>query len=46
MKAYGAVDLQIHVSLTSALLGGEWLAPRPGRFTPGKRAPGTQCIGD
>jgi hypothetical protein len=24
------------ISLTSALDGGGWLAPRPGRFTPGK----------
>jgi hypothetical protein len=24
------------LSLTSALDGGEWLTPRPGRFTPGK----------
>jgi hypothetical protein len=34
-----------HVFLTSALVGGEWLASRPGRFTPGERAPGTHCIG-
>jgi hypothetical protein len=25
--------------LTSALVGGEWSASRPGRFTPGKQAP-------
>ena len=25
-------------SLTSALDGGGWLAPRPGQFTPGKEA--------
>jgi hypothetical protein len=27
--------------LTSALDAGEWLAPRPGRFTLDERAPGT-----
>jgi hypothetical protein len=32
-------------SLTSALAGGEWSASRPGRLTPGERAPGTQWIG-
>jgi hypothetical protein len=30
--------------LTSALVGGEWSASRPGRFTPGDRAPGTHWI--
>jgi hypothetical protein len=35
MKAYGGVDVQIHVFLTSALVGGEWSALRPGRFTSG-----------
>jgi hypothetical protein len=40
MKAYGGVDAEIHIFLTSALVGGEWLASRLGRFTPG-----TQWIG-
>jgi hypothetical protein len=31
--------------LTSALVGGEWSASRPGRFTPWERAPGTHRIG-
>jgi hypothetical protein len=31
MKRYGGVD----VFLTSELVGGEWSASRPGRFTPG-----------
>jgi hypothetical protein len=31
--------------LTSALVGGEWSAFRPGRFTPGEIAPRTQWIG-
>jgi hypothetical protein len=35
MKAYGGVDVSIHIFLTSALAGGEWSASRPGRFTPG-----------
>jgi hypothetical protein len=29
------VDVQIHIFLTSALVGGEWSTSRPGRFTPG-----------
>jgi hypothetical protein len=44
MKAYGAVDVQIHI-LTSALSVGEWLASRPGRLTPGERASGTHWMG-
>jgi hypothetical protein len=28
MKTYGGVDVQIHVFLTSALVGGEWSASR------------------
>jgi hypothetical protein len=35
-----------HIFLTSALVGGEWTASRPGRFTPELRATGTQWIGD
>jgi len=31
--------------LTSAIEGGEWLALRPGRFTPWERAPRTHWIG-
>jgi hypothetical protein len=45
MKAYGGVDLQTQVFLTSKLVGGEWSTSRPGRFTPGERAPGTHWIG-
>jgi hypothetical protein len=45
MKAYGGVDAQIHVFLTSALVGGERSASRPGLFTLGEKAPGTHWIG-
>jgi hypothetical protein len=45
MKAYGGVEVYIHVFLTSALVGGEWSASRPCRFTPGERDPGTHWIG-
>jgi hypothetical protein len=44
MKAYRGVDVQIHIFLTSALVGGEWSASRLGRFTPRERAPGTHWI--
>jgi hypothetical protein len=39
MKAYGGVDVQMHIFLTSALVGGEWSASRPGRFTLGEEVP-------
>jgi hypothetical protein len=29
MKAYGGVDVWIHIFLTSALVGGEWSTSRP-----------------
>jgi hypothetical protein len=35
MKAYGGVNVQFHILLTSALAGDEWSASRPGCFTPG-----------
>jgi hypothetical protein len=45
MKVYGGVDVQIHIFLTLALAGGEQSASRPGRFTPGERAPCTHWTG-
>jgi hypothetical protein len=45
MKAYGGVDVQIHVFLTSTLVALESSASLPGRLTPGERAPGTHWIG-
>jgi hypothetical protein len=35
MEAYGGVDVEIHIFLTSALGGVEWSVLPPGRFTPG-----------
>jgi hypothetical protein len=45
MKAYGGVDVYIHIFLTSALAGGEWSTSCSGRFTPGEIDPGTHWIG-
>jgi hypothetical protein len=44
MKAYGGVDVLIHIFLTSARAGGECSASRPGRFAPGERTSGTHWI--
>jgi hypothetical protein len=41
MKAYGGVDVDIHVFLSLVLVRGEWSASRPG-----ERAPGANWIGD
>jgi hypothetical protein len=46
MKAYGGVDIEIRIFLTSALAGGEWSASRPCRFTPGEIDASTHWIGD
>jgi hypothetical protein len=45
MKAYGGVDVYIHVLFTSAPFGGEWTASGPGRFNPGETAPAMHLIG-
>jgi hypothetical protein len=39
MKAYGGLDVYIHVFLISAVVGGKWSVSRPGRFTPGDKFP-------
>jgi hypothetical protein len=45
MKNYGGVYVYIHGFFTSALVGGEWSASRPGRFIPDGKAPGTHWKG-
>jgi hypothetical protein len=40
MKVYGGIDVQIHIFLSSALVGGEWSASLPCRFTPGTHSIG------
>jgi hypothetical protein len=44
IKAYGGLGVYIHVFLTSALVGREWSASLPLRFTPRQEAPGTHWI--
>jgi hypothetical protein len=44
MKAYGGVDVQIHIFLTSVLARDEWSDLRPSRFTPGEIAPCTHWV--
>jgi hypothetical protein len=44
-KGVWGVDVQIHIFLTSVLVGGEWSASRPCHFNPGERVPGTNWIG-
>jgi hypothetical protein len=39
------MNIQTHVSLTSSLVAGKWLGSRPGRFSPGRKAPGTHSTG-
>jgi hypothetical protein len=39
MKVYGGVDVHIHISLTSALVEGEWSASRPAALPPEKQLP-------
>jgi hypothetical protein len=45
MKTYGRTDVWIDAVLTSALVGGEWTAPRPGHFIPGEITSSTHWIG-
>jgi hypothetical protein len=44
MKAYGDMDISLHIFLISALAGDEWSASRPGRFTHREWAAGTHWI--
>jgi hypothetical protein len=44
MKMYGGLDRYTQVFLTSAPVGGEWSASRPGRFTPGEKVPGNHWV--
>jgi hypothetical protein len=37
MKAYGGVDIWIHIFLTLAIVGSEWSASRPCCFHPQER---------
>jgi hypothetical protein len=39
MKAYGGVDVQMHIFLTSALVGGEWSASHLAASPLGKETP-------
>jgi hypothetical protein len=39
MNAYGGVDVQIHIFLTSVLAGSERSAPHTDQFTPGGKSP-------
>jgi hypothetical protein len=45
MKTYGGVDVEIHIFLTSALVGGECSASRLCRFIPAEGAPSTHWMG-
>jgi hypothetical protein len=45
MKTNGGVGVLIHDFLTTALVGAEWSASRPGRFIPRNIAPSTLWIG-
>jgi hypothetical protein len=42
---YRGADVEIYISLTSTLVGGEWSTSRPGRFTPGEISPSAHSIG-
>jgi hypothetical protein len=45
LRRMGEWNVQIHIFLTWALVGGEWSASRPGHFTLGERDSGTNWKG-
>jgi hypothetical protein len=46
MEAYGGVEIQIHILLTSVLDGGEWSSSPSSRLTPGETDRDTDWLGD
>ena len=44
VKKYGEVDVRLYTFLSSALVGGDWSVPRPGRFIPSDRTSGAIWI--
>jgi hypothetical protein len=44
METYGVVAVEIHVFLSSALVGSEWSASRLGRYNSGEGAPVSRWI--
>jgi hypothetical protein len=44
MNAYGGVGVYIRIFLILAVVGGDWSASRPGRFTIRERAPGIHWV--
>jgi hypothetical protein len=45
MKAYGGVDIYIHIFINIGLTAGEWSTSHPSSFTTREKAPGTHWIG-
>jgi hypothetical protein len=45
MRANGGLDVWIRVFMTSELVGREWSASHPGRFTPGEGVSVTNWMG-
>jgi len=45
MKVYWGSEVQLHAFFNLGTSGGEWLASRPGRFTPRETAPRNRWIG-
>jgi hypothetical protein len=44
-KTYGGLNVQIHIFLTSTLIGGEWSLQAPATPIPCARSPGIHCMG-